>query len=227
HGRAELVSIDASAALAMPGVACVVTGEDARRWTKPFAVAVKTPMQHWCLALDRVRYVGEPVAVVLAQDRHQAEDALERIAVEYRPLPVIADPEAATLADAMLLHPAVGSNIVSDRSFHYGDPAAPFTAAAHQAGHALPHARQYDGRLSGTEPRNPQPRRHDKQDAERARAGVWRAAGLFRAGTVDTEHRGDARPRSARCHPAQFGRSVSLSLRGRRCARFRRLPRRC
>jgi len=132
HGHAELVSIDASAALAMPGVACVVTGEDARRWTKPFAVAVKTPMQHWCLAVDRVRYVGEPVAIVLAQDRHQAEDAFERIAVEYRPLPAILDPEAAALADATLLHPAIGSNIVSDRSFHYGDPAAAFSAAAHR-----------------------------------------------------------------------------------------------
>ena len=132
HGHAELVSIDASAALAMPGVACVVTGEDARRWTKPFAVAVKTPMQHWCLAVDRVRYVGEPVAVVLAQDRHLAEDALERISVEYRPLPVILDPEAAALADAPLLHPAVGSNIVSDRSFRYGDPAAAFSVAAHR-----------------------------------------------------------------------------------------------
>ncbi|TMK12484.1 MAG: xanthine dehydrogenase family protein [Alphaproteobacteria bacterium] len=132
HGHAELVSIDASAALAMPGVACVVTGEDARRWTKPFAVAVKTPMQHWCLAVDRVRYVGEPVAVVLAQDRHLAEDALERISVEYRPLPVILDPEAAALADATLLHPAVGSNIVSDRSFRYGDPAAAFSVAAHR-----------------------------------------------------------------------------------------------
>ena len=132
HGHAELVSIDASAALAMPGVACVVTGEDARRWTKPFAVAVKTPMQHWCLAVDRVRYVGEPVAIVLAQDRHLAEDALERIAVEYRPLPAILDPEAAALADATLLHPAVGSNIVSDRSFRYGDPAAAFSVAAHR-----------------------------------------------------------------------------------------------
>jgi 2-furoyl-CoA dehydrogenase large subunit len=132
HAHAELVSIDASAALAMPGVACIVTGEDARRWTKPFAVAVKTPMQHWCLAVDRVRYVGEPVAVVLAQDRHLAEDALEPIAVEYRPLPVILDPEAATLADAALLHPAVGSNIVSDRSFRYGDPAAAFSVAAHR-----------------------------------------------------------------------------------------------
>src|SRR5437763_12595722 len=120
HAHAEVVAIDLAAALAMPGVACVVTGEDARRWTKPFAVALKTAMQHWCLAVDRVRYVGEPVAVVLAQDRHLAEDALEKIAVEYRPLPAVVDPEAAASATAAPLHPAVGSNIVSDRAFRYG-----------------------------------------------------------------------------------------------------------
>src|SRR6516225_7514727 len=95
-------------ALAMPGVDCVVIGEDARRWTRPFAVAVKTPMQHWCLAVDRVRYVGEPVAVALARDRHTAEDALERIAVRYRPLPPVVDPEKAAEPDAPLLHPEVG-----------------------------------------------------------------------------------------------------------------------
>src|SRR5437763_8017147 len=132
HGHAELISIDSVAALAMPGVACVVTGEDAKRWTRPFAVAVKTAMQQWCLAVDRVRYVGEPVAVVLAQTRHLAEDAIEQIAVEYRPLPVIIDPEAATLPEALLLHSAVGSNIVSDRSFRYGDSEAAFAAAAHR-----------------------------------------------------------------------------------------------
>src|SRR5207253_8187372 len=109
YAHAEIVSIEAAAALTMPGVAGVVTGEDARRWTKPFAVAVKSAMQYWCLAVDRVRYVGEPIAAVLARDRHLAEDALERIAVEFRPLQVILDPEAATLADATLLHPVVGS----------------------------------------------------------------------------------------------------------------------
>jgi 2-furoyl-CoA dehydrogenase large subunit len=100
HAHAEIVSVDTSAALAMPGVACIVTGEDARCWTKPFAVAVKSAMQQWCLAMDRVRYVGEPVAIVLAQDRNVAEDALERIAVEYRPLPAVIDPEAATAPNA-------------------------------------------------------------------------------------------------------------------------------
>ena len=81
HAHAEILSVDAEGALALPGVDCVVIGEDALRWTRPFAVAVKTPMQHWCLAVDRVRYVGEPVAVALARDRHTAEDALEHIAV--------------------------------------------------------------------------------------------------------------------------------------------------
>src|SRR5207253_3410290 len=85
-----------------------------------------------CLAVDRVRYVGEPVAVVLASERHVAEDAIEQIAVEYRSLPAIVDPEDAALPEAPLLHPAVGSNIVSDRSFRYGDPEAAFAAAAHR-----------------------------------------------------------------------------------------------
>jgi 2-furoyl-CoA dehydrogenase large subunit len=132
HAHAELLSIDASAVLAMPGVACVVTGEDAKRWTKPFAVAVKSAMQHWCLAVDRVRYVGEPVAVVLAEDRNLAEDALERIDVQYRPLPAVIDPEASATSDAPPLHPDLGSNIVSDRSFRYGDPEMAFAASAHR-----------------------------------------------------------------------------------------------
>ena len=53
--------LDVTATLAVPGVDCVVTSEDARRWTRPFAVAVKTGMEQWCLAMDRVRHVGEPV----------------------------------------------------------------------------------------------------------------------------------------------------------------------
>ena len=133
HAHAEILAIDADAVLAICGVECVVTGADARRWTRPFAVAVKTPMEQWCLALDRVRYVGEPVAVALARDRHAAEDAVEQIAVEYRSLPAaVVDPEAAAMPGAPLLHPAAGGNVVSDRSFRYGDPEAAFAAAAHR-----------------------------------------------------------------------------------------------
>jgi 2-furoyl-CoA dehydrogenase large subunit len=132
HAHAELAGIEIAEALAVPGVACVVTGEHARRWTRPFAVAVKTAAEQWCLAVDRVRYVGEPVAVVLARDRWVAEDGLDRIAVGYRPLSPVIDPEFAARPDAPMLHPAVGSNLVSDRSFRYGDPEAAFAAARHR-----------------------------------------------------------------------------------------------
>lgn len=132
HAHADLVAVDASAALAMPGVRAVLTGEDVRRWSQPFVVGVKAPMQHWALAVDRVRYMGEPVAVVVAEDRYVAEDALDAIRVDYAPKPAIADLDAAVADGAALLHDAVGSNVVSDRSFTYGEPEAAFTAAAHR-----------------------------------------------------------------------------------------------
>jgi 2-furoyl-CoA dehydrogenase large subunit len=59
HAHAKILSVDMEGALALPGVDCLVIGEDARRWTGPFAVAVKTPMRHGCLAVDRVCHVGE------------------------------------------------------------------------------------------------------------------------------------------------------------------------
>jgi 2-furoyl-CoA dehydrogenase large subunit len=130
HAHAEVVAIDVAAALALPGVVAVVTRDDVRRWTRPFTVGVKQPMEHWCLAVDRVRYVGEPVAVVLAQDRYRAEDALDLITVEYRVLPAVVDTRAAATAAAPVLHPAVGGNVVSDRRFRYGDPDGAFAAAA-------------------------------------------------------------------------------------------------
>jgi 2-furoyl-CoA dehydrogenase large subunit len=118
HAHAEILSIDPARALAMPGVECIVTGEEARHWTRPFTAAVKSPIEHWCLAIDRVRYAGEPVAVVVASDRYRAEDALEAIDVVYRPLPAIVDPRAATA--------------ISDCGFRYGDPETAFATAPHR-----------------------------------------------------------------------------------------------
>ena len=121
HAHAEILAIDAARASAMPGVACVVTGDDARRWSRPFIAAVKSPIEHWCLAAERVRYQGEPVAVVVAGDRYRAEDATEAIDVTYRPLSPTLDPRATAEHD-----------VVSDRRFRYGDPEAAFAAAAHR-----------------------------------------------------------------------------------------------
>ncbi|MCE9665463.1 molybdopterin-dependent oxidoreductase [Halomonas sp. M5N1S17] len=129
HAHARLVALDAAAALAMPGVHAVLTGEDVKRWAQPFPVGVRQPMEHWCLAVDKVRYVGEPVAVVMAESRYLAEDALDVIRVDYETLAVAVDAEIAIESDAPLLHEAVGSNIVSERHFRYGDPERAFAEA--------------------------------------------------------------------------------------------------
>jgi len=129
HAHALLLSVDAAPALALKGVRAVLTGEDVQRWAQPFVVGVKQAMQHWALAVDRVRHVGEPVAVVVAEDRYIAEDALDLIRVEYEPLPALVDIEAALQPGGPLLHEAVGSNIVSERSFRYGEPESAFAQA--------------------------------------------------------------------------------------------------
>ncbi len=129
YAHARLLAIDAAAALNLRGVHAVLTGEDVQRWSKPFVVGVKQPMAQWALAIDRVRHVGEPVAVVVAEDRYIAEDALELIRVDYAPLPAVVEIEQALRADTTLLHDAVGSNVVSEREFKYGDPELAFKSA--------------------------------------------------------------------------------------------------
>jgi len=132
HAHARIISVNASPALAMKGVHAVLTGEDVKRWANPFPVGVRAPMEHWCLAVDKARYVGEPICVVIADDRYLAEDALDAVQVEYEPLPPIIDPEKATHSDAPVLHEAVGSNVVNERNFRYGDPEHAFEHAPHR-----------------------------------------------------------------------------------------------
>lgn len=129
HAHAGIVGIDAGAALAREGVWAVVTGEDVRKLSDPFLAAVKTPVRQWPLAVERVRYVGEPVALVVADSRYLAEDAAELVAIEYTPQEAVIDPRAACQGAAPLLHPEAGTNEVSVREFHYGDTAAAFARA--------------------------------------------------------------------------------------------------
>ena len=130
--HAAIVSVDAAAALSMPGVVTVLTGEDVAAWSRPFIAGVKQPMRHYALAVDRVRYAGEPVAVAVARDRYTAEDALERIDIEYRELDPVVDPVTAAAPGVPLLHGEAGSNVMSDRQFRYGDPGTMFANAAHR-----------------------------------------------------------------------------------------------
>ncbi len=95
QGHAKIVSINTNEAEEAPGVLGVLTGEDVQELSKPFPLAVNVPVNYYSMATDRVRYVGEPVAVVVAENRYVAEDAAELIQVEYESLPVILDPEEA------------------------------------------------------------------------------------------------------------------------------------
>lgn len=132
HGHAEIKSIDIDAARAAPGVTAVLTGVDVTAITRPMVVGVRANITCWPIAVDRVRYVGEPVAIVIADDRYRAEDALDLIEVRYETLPVVVDPVAALNADAPVLHASLGTNLVSDRRFSYGAPDEAFAAAPHR-----------------------------------------------------------------------------------------------
>jgi 2-furoyl-CoA dehydrogenase large subunit len=129
HAHARIISIDYSEAMKMPGVFAVVTGEDMARETDPLIVGFENPIDYHGLAIDKVRYVGEPVAVVAAMDRYRAEDALELIKVEYEILPAAVDPVKAAQPDAPLIHPRAKSNCVSKRNFVHGDPDKAFADA--------------------------------------------------------------------------------------------------
>jgi 2-furoyl-CoA dehydrogenase large subunit len=129
HAHARILNVNAAAALTMPGVAAVISGEDLRKLTDPFLIALKQPIPQWALAVQRVRYVGEPVALVVAKGRYLAEDAAALVRVDYEPLEAVIDPMAACDQAAPLLHPECGTNQISVRNFAYGDTAAAFAAA--------------------------------------------------------------------------------------------------
>jgi 2-furoyl-CoA dehydrogenase large subunit len=121
YPHAKIVSIDYSEALKIPGVKGVVTGKDIEPLLNPFSVGVTAPVHYYPMAIDKVRYVGEPVAVVVAKNRYIAEDALEKIKVKYETLEPIVDIERALEEGAPVLHENVGSNIANHRTFHYGE----------------------------------------------------------------------------------------------------------
>jgi 2-furoyl-CoA dehydrogenase large subunit len=129
HPHARIVRIDAARALALQGVQAVVTGKEIAELIAPVPAVVKAPIAYYPIAVDRVRYVGEPVAVVVADTRYIAEDACDLIDVAYDVLPAVADLAHATAPNAPLIHDKAGSNVISRRSFKYGDPDAAFAAA--------------------------------------------------------------------------------------------------
>src|SRR5881275_1368403 len=139
--HARIKKIDASKALALDGVVCVVVGEDA-----PNKYGI-LPVGHdeTALAVDKVRYVGDNVACVCAISERIAEEAMELIDVEYEPLPAYFDPEEAMKAERDLIHEHKEHNIEKDYHHVFGDPDKGFheadqTAEARYIANEVTHA---------------------------------------------------------------------------------------
>jgi 2-furoyl-CoA dehydrogenase large subunit len=122
YPHARIVDIDASEALAVPGVVAVLTGAELAKSTQPLRQYLDVPEVQWRpLAVESTRYVGEWVAAVVAESRAVAEDGADLVAVEYDPLPFVMDPVRAAEEDAPLVHPTHGTNLLADRALAWGD----------------------------------------------------------------------------------------------------------
>jgi len=122
YAHARIKGIDVSAALERPGVIAVYTSHDLGDYWKPGPLLVPPPPVEGCvfhertqvpLAKDKVRFVGEPIAVVIAESRYLAEDALADIVVDFEPLPAVVDLEKALEPDAPRVHDDLDSNIAA------------------------------------------------------------------------------------------------------------------
>jgi carbon-monoxide dehydrogenase large subunit len=134
HAHARIRALDGAAARRAPGVVAVVTGTDLGTANAPLPTfaphpALGKPCGIRPLATDRVRFVGEPVAAVVAADVYRARDAVERIAVDYEPLPAVVDVEAALAPGAPLVHEKLGRNIAAEWRQRVGDPDAAMRSA--------------------------------------------------------------------------------------------------
>jgi carbon-monoxide dehydrogenase large subunit len=125
HAHARLRLIDTSKARALPGVIKVLTGKELLGHVEPFRSMPNRfsggeSVQHW-LAVDKVRFCGEAICAVVAEDRATAEDAVDLIAVDYDPLPVVTDPRLGERDDAPLVHDTCPNNYLIKREYERGN----------------------------------------------------------------------------------------------------------
>jgi aerobic carbon-monoxide dehydrogenase large subunit len=125
HAHARIVSIDAAAALKIPGVVAIVTGKDLAAWTIPLRMAPPIegllPTEIETLPIGKVRFQGDPIVCVVARDRYIAEDAAEAVQIEYEPLPAVVSVETAMAPGAALVDESLATNRVSFQTFAKGD----------------------------------------------------------------------------------------------------------
>ncbi|MDB5795995.1 MAG: hypothetical protein JWR25_2374 [Noviherbaspirillum sp.] len=138
YAHAAINAIDTRAALEMPGVVAVFTLDDLKPYLANERLVVGLPTKAYLLDINRpvlarheVAHVGEPVVVVIAESRHIAEDAAERVSIDYEPLPAVADCRDALAKDAPRVHRNLPHNLVAAYDFIYGDIDEAFRKAAH------------------------------------------------------------------------------------------------
>jgi 2-furoyl-CoA dehydrogenase large subunit len=134
HAHAKILSVDSSQASVDAKVMAVITPDDIKQHTKPFkpgryAAGLKRPIDEYAGAVDKVRYVGEPLGAVAARDRGSAEDALELIVVDYEPLRPVVDVREAIKPSSATLFEELGSNLAWHGSLQYGDIDGAFKSA--------------------------------------------------------------------------------------------------
>ncbi len=137
HAHAKIVSVDTRAARGLPGVIRVITGQDVKKHTYPLPVQAnfKSPDWIWRLAnvyaipADKVRWFGEPVAAIVAEDEHTARVAADKVVVEYEPLPAVTDARQALQPGAPRLYDDWEDNKQVHLKFDWGDPEAAFAGA--------------------------------------------------------------------------------------------------
>ncbi len=130
YAHARITKIDTSKAEALKGVIAVVSGPEVAKQTKPIvARAITQPAIQYVMADKKVRYVGEPLVAVAAEDRYIAEDALELIDVEYEPLPVVVEIEDALKNDSPLIFEEAGSNVLLHDKLEHGNMDAAYQEA--------------------------------------------------------------------------------------------------
>src|SRR5690606_6042502 len=134
HAHARIRSIDVERARALPGVLAVYTGDDiASAMVSPMALVGPPALKvapFWPVARDKARFVGDPVAVVVAATEAIAHDARDLVLVDYEPLPAVADIDTALDAGAAPIWDELGDNVAIREQQEWGDVEAAFADAA-------------------------------------------------------------------------------------------------
>lgn len=135
HAHARILSIDTQKALEVPGVVAVFTGKDINQWAKPLRMAPPIegllPMEMTAMPTDKVRFDGDPVACVVAQDRYIAEDAAELVVVQYEEIKAVTDMFKVLQEETPLVDDALDTNLVSRQTYKQGDVEDSFAKADH------------------------------------------------------------------------------------------------